>query len=112
MKQYKKAELGAFTGKEFLRKGEGTIPSAGRSPLPGRVPPNCMRGDRMRRKALIVEDEKELAQLLGEHLRRWGFEPTILNEGKNAVAWARQNRPAVILLDLLLPDVDGYTICE
>lgn len=66
----------------------------------------------MKRKALIVEDEKELGLLLGEHLRRWGFEPTVLNEGKNAVAWVRQNRPAVVLLDVLLPDTDGYQICE
>jgi two-component system OmpR family response regulator len=66
----------------------------------------------MRRKALIVEDEIELGQLLGEHLRAWGFEPHILNEGKDAVQWARQNQPDVILLDLLLPDTDGYSLCE
>ena len=45
----------------------------------------------MSRKALIVEDEKELGELLGEHLRAWDFEPTILNEGKSAVAWVREN---------------------
>jgi CheY-like chemotaxis protein/anti-sigma regulatory factor (Ser/Thr protein kinase) len=66
----------------------------------------------MLRKALIVEDERELGQLLGEHLRRWGYEPTIFNEGAGVVPWVRQNQPAVVLLDLLLPDVDGYTVCE
>jgi DNA-binding response OmpR family regulator len=66
----------------------------------------------MTRKVLIVEDERELGLLLGEHLRRWGFEPTILNEGKNVVSWVQQNRPAVVLLDLMLPDLDGYTLCE
>jgi CheY-like chemotaxis protein/anti-sigma regulatory factor (Ser/Thr protein kinase) len=66
----------------------------------------------MLRKALIVEDERGLGQLLGEHLRRWGYEPTIFNEGAGVVPWVRQNQPAVVLLDLLLPDVDGYTVCE
>lgn len=66
----------------------------------------------MSRKALVVEDEKELGMLLGEHLRRWGYEPTVLNEGKSAVTWVREHKPNVILLDLLLPDTDGFTICE
>ena len=66
----------------------------------------------MSRKALVVEDEKELGMLLGEHLRRWGYEPTVLNEGKPAVSWVRANQPSLVLLDLLLPDTDGFSICE
>lgn len=66
----------------------------------------------MTRKALVVEDEKELALLLAEHLRRWGFDPTVMHEGKAVVSWVTQHQPAVILLDLMLPDADGFTICE
>ena len=66
----------------------------------------------MSRKALIVDDEKELAAILAENMKRWGFEPTMLHEGKEVVEWVRKNRPAVVLLDLMLPDVDGYAICE
>src|SRR5579862_3857906 len=66
----------------------------------------------MSRTALIVEDEKDTSNLLGEHLRRWGFAPAILSEGNPVVSWVRQNRPDLILLDLLLPGVDGFTICE
>ena len=66
----------------------------------------------MDRKALIIDDEVDLGQLLAEHLRRWGYEPTVLTEGKNAVDWVRRNKPELILLDLMLPDIDGYTICE
>ena len=66
----------------------------------------------MSRKALVVEDEKELGMLLGEHLRRWGYEPTVLHEGGSATAWVREHQPSVILLDLLLPDTDGFAICE
>jgi two-component system, OmpR family, response regulator len=66
----------------------------------------------MNRKALIVDDEEEICLLLAEHMRRWGFEPTVLFEGKEVVEWVRKNRPDVILLDLMLPDIDGYSICE
>lgn len=66
----------------------------------------------MGRKALIVEDEREFGQLLSEHLRAWGYEPHILNEGKNSIAWVRHNKPDIVLLDLYLPDTDGYSLCE
>src|SRR6516165_5445538 len=66
----------------------------------------------MIRKALIVDDEQELGLILVDHLRNWSFEPTLLLEGKNVVDWVRKNRPAVIILDLMLPDIDGYSICE
>jgi two-component system OmpR family response regulator len=66
----------------------------------------------MVRKALVIEDEKELGMLLAEHLKRWGFQPTVLNEGRAAVPWVQANQPSVVLLDLLLPDVDGFSICE
>ncbi len=66
----------------------------------------------MVRKALIVEDEVDTGQILAEHLRRWGFEPTVLTEGEPAVGWVRENQPDLILLDLLLPGMDGFTICE
>src|SRR5437016_10646009 len=66
----------------------------------------------MPRVALVVEDERDTGLLLGEHLRRWGFEPTVLGEGKPAISWVRENKPELILLDLLLPDMHGFEICE
>jgi CheY-like chemotaxis protein/anti-sigma regulatory factor (Ser/Thr protein kinase) len=66
----------------------------------------------MTRTALIVEDEQDTGRLLGEHLRRWGFEPTLLHDGSPAISWVRQHKPDIILLDLLLPGMDGFSICE
>lgn len=66
----------------------------------------------MARKALIVEDEEDTGQLLAEFLRRWGFEPTVLAEGSTAVSWVRTHQPELILLDLLLPGMDGFAVCE
>jgi CheY-like chemotaxis protein len=66
----------------------------------------------MVRQALVVEDESDVGSLLAEHLRSWGFEPTVLSEGKPAIPWVREHHPDLILLDLWLPDVDGFLICE
>jgi CheY-like chemotaxis protein len=66
----------------------------------------------MARIALVVEDEDDVGQLLAEHLRRWGFDPTVLPVGKPAVPWVREHRPDLVLLDLWLPDMDGFDICE
>lgn len=63
-------------------------------------------------KALIVEDERDTGQILAEHLRHWGYEPTILTEGRPAIPWIREHQPSFVLLDLLLPDADGFQICE
>jgi DNA-binding response OmpR family regulator len=70
------------------------------------------RTDSMVRKALIVEDEPDTGLLLAEIARRHGFAPTVLAEGKPAIPWTRTHRPDLILLDLMLPDVDGFSICE
>jgi DNA-binding response OmpR family regulator len=66
----------------------------------------------MARKALIVEDERDTGELLVEILRRRGFDATLLMEGKPVIPWTYQHQPELILLDLMLPDIDGYTICE
>src|SRR5207237_1745546 len=47
-----------------------------------------------------------------EILKRQDFEPTTLREGKHAVTWIQEHHPDLVLLDLMLPDADGYTICE
>lgn len=65
----------------------------------------------MVRTALVVEDERATGDLLAEILRRKGFTPTVLAEGKPVASWTRLHQPELILLDLMLPDVDGYDVC-
>jgi CheY-like chemotaxis protein/anti-sigma regulatory factor (Ser/Thr protein kinase) len=66
----------------------------------------------MVRKAVVVEDDTTVGQLLADHLRLWGFDPTLLTEGKPAIPWVRENQPDLVLLDLMLPDIDGFAVCE
>lgn len=64
------------------------------------------------RHCLIVEDEPALALLLLHSLREAGFSSTVQACGAGVVAWVRDNAPAVVLLDLVLPDLDGFTLCR
>lgn len=63
-------------------------------------------------KILIVEDEVELAEVLGYNLRRSGFAVLTAHDGLSACRLVGAERPDLILLDLLLPDLDGWEICR
>ncbi|MBL8300287.1 MAG: response regulator [Rhodanobacteraceae bacterium] len=70
-------------------------------------------GDReASRRVLIVEDEVSLATLLAETVAAEGYDVSVLAEGGSVVDWVRRNAPAVVLLDLNLPDQDGFAICR
>jgi CheY-like chemotaxis protein len=81
-------------------------------PFDTNYPSNRQQEQLMVRTALVVEDEPAVGMLLAQNLQHWGFEATLLNVGKPAVPWVRQHRPDLVLLDLLLPDIDGFEICE
>ncbi|WP_027706531.1 response regulator [Zooshikella ganghwensis] len=66
----------------------------------------------MDKQILVVEDEVKLAQLIADYLQHAGFNPFILNEGTHAVSWVKTNQPQLILLDLMLPGMDGIEICK
>ncbi len=66
----------------------------------------------MAKAALIVEDESEIADLLSQILRLRGIDASILSEGSSAAEWVRDHAPDLILLDLMLPDIDGYAVCQ
>ncbi len=63
-------------------------------------------------KILIVEDEIKLASLLIDYLTLENFECHHLDNGALVVNWVQQNKPKLILLDLMLPNKDGITICK
>ena len=61
---------------------------------------------------LIIEDEKKIADLLKDYLTKAGFKITCLSSGNQAVEQIKTLHPALILLDLMLPGMDGITICR
>ena len=63
-------------------------------------------------EVLIVEDEPEIAELIAFHLRREGFATRHVTSGRKALDAARENPPSVLVLDLMLPDLDGLEVCR
>lgn len=61
---------------------------------------------------LIVEDEPKLGQLLVDYLQAAGYQTQLLTHGTEVVEHVRRMPPSLILLDLMLPGVDGMTICR
>ena len=61
---------------------------------------------------LIVEDEKKIADLLKDYLCKDGFRVSCLDRGDQALDQVRSLAPALILLDLMLPGMDGITLCR
>jgi len=61
---------------------------------------------------LVVEDDPDIAALLRLHLSRAGFAIAMLDSGVSAVQVVRDRRPALVLLDLMLPGLDGFEVCR
>ena len=65
-----------------------------------------------KRTILVIEDEPHIALGLKDALEFEGFRVVAAANGRDGVQLARQERPNAILLDLMLPDVNGYQVCE
>jgi two-component system, OmpR family, response regulator BaeR len=61
---------------------------------------------------LIVEDEQRLADLHRDYLQQAGYATECISDGTAVVPWVKDNAPALILLDLMLPGKDGIDICK
>jgi DNA-binding response OmpR family regulator len=66
----------------------------------------------MPKKIAIVEDEAELAALIEYNLTRHGYESQVLTGSKGTLKAMEQARPDLIVLDVMLPDVDGFELCR
>jgi two-component system response regulator MtrA len=66
----------------------------------------------MRGRVLVVDDDAALAEMLGIVLRGEGFEPTFVADGDKALEIFRESHPDLVLLDLMLPSVDGIDVCR
>ena len=63
-------------------------------------------------KILLVEDHEELWDFLSRRLRRRGFEVVLAHDGQQAVESAAREKPDVVLLDMNLPVMDGWTVAR
>ena len=65
-----------------------------------------------RKTVLIVDDEKPIVDILEYNLKKEGYNTLIANDGLEAVNSALEQRPNIILLDIMLPKMDGLTVCK
>ena len=63
-------------------------------------------------RVLVVDDEVPLAEVVGSYLEREGFSVLLAHDGPTAVALAREHRPDLIILDVMLPGFDGVEACR
>ena len=61
---------------------------------------------------LIVEDEDDIASILKINLEADGFRVSVLNEGGSVVDFAIKKQPDIILLDVMIPEKDGFEVCK
>lgn len=66
----------------------------------------------MKRHILVVEDEPDLADLVGYNLEQAGFEVTVANTGASALSVVRGKPLDLVVLDLMLPDITGIDVCR
>lgn len=66
----------------------------------------------MKPKILVVDDEPDALEVLGFKLKEAGFAPLFAKDGTRAIAAARDEHPALIVLDLMLPEIDGLEVCR
>ncbi len=66
----------------------------------------------MAHRILIVEDEKQLVRALRGYLEQAGFEVMVAYDGRTGYFMARQEKPDLIILDLMLPEMEGLDVCR
>jgi signal transduction histidine kinase/DNA-binding response OmpR family regulator len=82
------------------------------SPLPSPLTPALPAPRPAIPTVLVIEDDPAAADLLRVHLESVGFAVTTTADGSQGLAWARELRPDAIVLDILLPDIDGWEVLQ
>lgn len=71
-----------------------------------------MESNVLKKNILIVEDEEAIANLLSYSLKKEGYITKIANNGNEAIVALQNSKPDLVLLDLMLPDINGIDICR
>lgn len=64
------------------------------------------------KKILIIEDEENISYILSHYLNNEGFKTKVANSGNQGLQFVREFHPDLILLDLMLPDIEGFEVCK
>jgi len=89
----------AMDKEELIKKAQEDLNNGKNSMVPQKV-------------LLIIDDEEDLASMLSFRLNNVGFDTIIANSGNNGIELAKKNKPDLILLDLMMPEVDGFEVSK
>ena len=65
----------------------------------------------MKKKVLLIEDSKTDASLVRDLLQKEGCDVDVARDGEGGIRKAQSMKPDMVVLDLMLPDIDGYEVC-
>ena len=63
-------------------------------------------------RILVIDDDQAIAELVKVNLELLGHHVTTAHDGIKGLALAQQNRPDLVVLDVMMPDLDGFTVCQ
>lgn len=63
-------------------------------------------------KILIVDDDQHIAELIKIYFEKDGFETVVANNGKQAVELFKSEAPSIVILDVMMPEMDGWQVCR
>ena len=63
-------------------------------------------------RVLVVDDEPKITEVVGSYLRRAGYTPLTAGNGAQALQLLEKERPCLVILDLMLPDMSGEDVCR
>ena len=63
-------------------------------------------------RILVVDDEPEALKLFGYSLHRQGYEVLVAQNGMEALEIIQEHKPDLVVLDVMMPDMDGYEVCR
>ena len=84
---------------ELIKKAEGDLKSGKNMIIPRRI-------------LLIIDDEEDLTSMLSFRLKGMGFDTVTASDGERGIELAKKNKPDLILLDLMMPNVDGFEVSK
>ena len=102
------ASEGPGRGSEFVIG----LPLSNRGPEPPTASPDPLADIAAKLRILVVDDNRDAANSMATLLRTYGHELEVAYDGATAVALAQATQPDVILLDIGLPDTDGYAVAR
>ena len=73
---------------------------------------HCTCVDGLMTRVLVVEDDRDIAELVRRYLERAGFDVMVLSSGRDGLTRLTEDAPDLLILDLMLPNVDGIEVCR